>query len=44
VLDRLGHLPDVGEAVEVNGWRIDVVAVNGRAIERVRLRRYAESR
>jgi putative hemolysin len=44
VLDRLGHLPDVGEAVEVNGWRIDVVAVNGRAIERVRLRRHAESR
>ena len=39
VLDRLGHLPDVGESVDVDGWRIDVLAVNGRAIDRVRLRR-----
>ena len=39
VLDRLGHLPDAGESVDVDGWRIAVVSVDGRAIERVRLRR-----
>jgi putative hemolysin len=39
VLDRLGHLPEVGESVVVDDWRIDVVAIDGRAIERVRLRR-----
>ena len=43
VLDRLGHLPDVGESVVVDAWRIDVVAVDGRAIERVRLRRVSGS-
>ena len=37
VLDRLGHLPSVGESVEVNGWRITVLAVAARAITRVRL-------
>lgn len=38
VLDRLGHLPEPGEAVEVAGWRLEVVAVEGRAVGRVRLR------
>jgi putative hemolysin len=37
VLDRLGHLPSVGESVEANGWRITVLAVEARAITRVRL-------
>jgi putative hemolysin len=39
VLERLGHLPDVGESVEVGGWRIEVVTIDGRAIEGVRLHR-----
>jgi len=38
VLDRLGHLPKPGEAVVVAGWRIEVLAVDRRAIRRVRLR------
>ncbi|MGH9034523.1 MAG: hemolysin family protein [Acidimicrobiia bacterium] len=38
VLDRLGHLPRPGEAVVVDGWRIEVLAVDRRAIRRVRLR------
>jgi putative hemolysin len=37
ILDRLGHLPDKGEAVEVDGWRLEVLAVERRAITRVRL-------
>jgi putative hemolysin len=37
ILDRLGHLPDKGEAVEVNGWRLEVLTVDRRAITRVRL-------
>jgi putative hemolysin len=37
VLDRLGHLPKPGEAVAVDGWRIEVLAVDRRAIRRVRL-------
>jgi putative hemolysin len=38
VLDQLGHLPKPGEAVVVDGWRIEVLAVDRRAIRRVRLR------
>jgi putative hemolysin len=38
ILDRLGHLPKPGEAVVVDGWRIEVLGVDRRAIRRVRLR------
>ena len=38
VLDQLGHLPKPGETVVVDGWRIEVLAVDRRAIRRVRLR------
>jgi putative hemolysin len=37
ILDRLGHLPDKGEAVEVDGWRLEVLDLDRRAITRVRL-------
>ncbi len=37
VLARLGRLPQVGESVEVDGWRITVVQMFRRRIERVRL-------
>lgn len=37
VLDRLGRLPERGEAVLVDGWRIEVLATARRAIARVRL-------
>ncbi|NIR58631.1 MAG: hypothetical protein GWO02_03485, partial [Gammaproteobacteria bacterium] len=37
VLARLGHLPKVGEFIEVGGWRITVVQTFRRRIERVRL-------
>nr|MDT0663943.1 hemolysin family protein [Micromonospora sp. DSM 115978] len=43
VLDRLGHLPDVGESVEVEGWTLSVVAMDGHRIDRLRLVRPAAS-
>jgi putative hemolysin len=42
VLDRLGHLPQApGEAVDVNGWRLEAAGIDSRAITSVRLRRTA---
>jgi len=37
VLDRLGRLPDEGEAVRVDGWQLEVLAVENRAITALRL-------
>jgi putative hemolysin len=37
VLDRLGRLPDKGETVQVDGWRLEVLAVEHHAITRLRL-------
>lgn len=37
ILARLGHLPRVGESVEVDGWRLTVIQMFRRRIERVRL-------
>jgi putative hemolysin len=34
-LDRLGHLPGVGEQVHVDGWQVEVRAVDGHAITRL---------
>ncbi|MGH3345135.1 MAG: hemolysin family protein [Carbonactinosporaceae bacterium] len=34
---RLGHLPSVGESVEVSGYRLTVTELDGRRISRVRL-------
>ncbi|HJW58264.1 MAG TPA: hemolysin family protein [Actinomycetota bacterium] len=37
VLDRMGRIPGKGETVEVDGWRLEVLDVENRAITRVRL-------
>ncbi|MBW3580946.1 MAG: hemolysin family protein [Actinobacteria bacterium] len=37
VLDHLGHIPEAGESVEIDGWRIEVVEMKGRAIAQIRL-------
>ena len=37
VLDHLGHIPAVGETVDVAGWRLEVLETKGHAIARVRL-------
>ena len=43
MLDRLGRIPErVGESVVVEGWRLTVRSLQGRAIERVGLRRVAD--
>ncbi len=34
-----GHLPQQGEAIEAGGWRFEVLALEGRRVERVRARR-----
>jgi putative hemolysin len=39
LLERLGHLPETaGETVDIDGWRLEVVAITGHAITKVRLR------
>lgn len=37
VLDRLGHIPAVGEVVHLDGYRLTVTAVEGRRIMRLHL-------
>jgi putative hemolysin len=34
-----GHLPSQGETIEVGGWRFEVMALEGRRVDRVRARR-----
>jgi putative hemolysin len=34
-----GHLPKQGEAIEVGGWSFEVLALEGRRVERVRARK-----
>jgi putative hemolysin len=34
-----GHLPAQGEAIEANGWRFEVMALEGRRVDRVRARK-----
>lgn len=41
ILDRLGHIPVTGEHVESDGFRIEVVAMEGYRIERIRVTQYA---
>jgi putative hemolysin len=36
-LDRLGRLPEPGDTVRVDGWQLEVLAVEHRAITRLRL-------
>lgn len=35
VLDRLGHLPQVGESFSEQGWRFEVVDLDGRRIDKI---------
>jgi putative hemolysin len=35
VLDRLGHLPATGETFEANGWRFEVIDLDGRRIDKI---------
>ncbi len=37
MLERLGHIPQVGETVDIGPYRLTVTAVDGRRIDRVTL-------
>jgi putative hemolysin len=37
VLHRMGRIPDKGDAVQVGGWRLEVLDIQNRAITQVRL-------
>lgn len=43
VLDRAGILPDVGAHVAVSGWRIEVVDLDGRRIDKVLVSQLTEA-
>ena len=36
-----GHLPQQGELIEVNNWRFEIIALEGRRVDRVRARKMA---
>ena len=42
MLDLIGRVPDPGDSVEVDGFRLTAVDVRGRRIERVRIEPTAE--
>jgi putative hemolysin len=44
VLYLSGDLPQVGQLVQVNGWRIEVVDMDGRRIDKVLVQRAADVR
>ena len=35
LLERLGHLPEVGENFEAHDWRFEVVDLEGRRIDKI---------
>ena len=44
VLAEIGHLPEVGETVDVQGWRFEVVDLDGRRIDKLLVSRVAAMR
>jgi putative hemolysin len=37
LLERLGRIPEVGEHVDIDGWRLTVLAVDDNAIKQLRI-------
>jgi magnesium and cobalt exporter, CNNM family len=44
VLNQLGHLPAIGESFDHQGWRFEVVDLDGRRIDKILARRIAAGR
>lgn len=44
VLDRLGRLPETGEAIETDGWRLEVIDMDGQRIDKLLARRTGTGR
>jgi putative hemolysin len=42
VLDRLGYLPTIGETFEDQGWRFEVIDLDGRRIDKILAKRSSE--
>lgn len=43
ILWKLGHLPEEGEKIGAGEFVFEVVAINGRALDKVRIRRAADT-
>jgi magnesium and cobalt exporter, CNNM family len=43
-LDRLGHLPQIGESFDTQGWRFEIVDIDGRRIDKILAARLAGTR
>jgi putative hemolysin len=39
VLERFGRLPSIGESIEFEGWRFEIVDLDGRRIDKILARR-----
>jgi putative hemolysin len=44
VLSQLGHLPETGESFDRQGWRFEVVDLDGRRIDKILAHRIAAGR
>lgn len=44
VLDHIGHLPEVGETFDDQGWRFEIVDLDGRRIDKILARRASDAR
>jgi putative hemolysin len=44
MLNQLGHLPDIGESFDSQGWRFEVIDLDGHRIDKILARRIAAGR
>ena len=44
MLNQLGHLPDIGESFDSQGWRFEVIDLDGHRIDKILARRVAAGR
>ena len=44
VLDRMGYLPAVGETFDDQGWRFEIVDLDGRRVDKLLARRSSAAR
>ena len=43
-LERFGHLPEIGESFDDQGWRFEIVDLDGRRIDKILARRMVGER
>ena len=42
ILDEVGHLPDVGQRIDLQGWILEVVDMDGRRIDKLLVQKMRE--